>query len=107
MVVYLKKKTSHFLKMGTSRCIFVGEDFGNQRDRDNNNIICGFGSVMSIFCVPVSLFVKWYARCLVLLLNLVSRLFFLHNTIIFSAYFVKKFQRSTAARITVIYFLRT
>lgn len=75
--------------MGTSRCIFVGENFENQRDRDNNNIICDFGSVTCIFCVPVSLFEKWYARCLVLLLNLVSSLFFLHSRVIFSEYFVK------------------
>lgn len=90
MVVFLKKIfLLIFKKMGTSRCIFVGENFENQRDRDNNNIICDFGSVTSIFCVPVSLFEKWYARCLVLLLNLVSSLFFLHSRIIFSEYFVK------------------
>lgn len=57
-MIDLKKNFLFYFKWELLDAFFSGEDFENQRDDDNNNIICSFESVTSLFCVSVFSFEK-------------------------------------------------
>lgn len=57
-MIDLKKNFLFYFKRELLDAFFSGEDFENQRDDDNNNIICSFELVTSLFCVSVFSFEK-------------------------------------------------
>lgn len=104
---YLYFLKTLFFKNKKFEVPFSGKDLENQRPMTVRVSFVALGQFLLFICVSVSSFELWHARCLVLLLGLVSGLFFLHCGIIFNKSFVKKNKLRCHSSNSSSYCLRT